>query len=65
MNIRYYSLEINDKVFKNFDDKFEAIKEYRNLEGDKKELYEIVIDNNNQNKKLISVEDEVPFNEIL
>lgn len=49
---------------KNFDDKFEAIKEYRNLEGDKKELYEIVIDNNNQNKKLISVEDEVPFNEI-
>lgn len=39
MNIRYYSLEINDKVFKNFDDKFEAIKEYRNLEGDKKELY--------------------------
>lgn len=64
MNIKYYSLEINDKVFKNFDDKFEAIKEYRNLEGDKKELYEIVIDNNNQNKKLISVEDEVPFNEI-
>ena len=64
MNIKYYSLEINDKVFKNFDDKFEAIKEYRNLEGNKKELYEIVIDNNNQNKKLISVEDEVPFNEI-
>lgn len=64
MNIKYYSLEINDKVFKNFDDKFEAIKEYRNLEGDEKELYEIVIDNNNQNKKLISVEDEVPFNEI-
>lgn len=64
MNIKYYSLEINDKVFKNFDDKFEAIKEYRNLEGDKNKLYEIVIDNNNQNKKLISVEDEVPFNEI-
>ena len=64
MNIKYYSLEINDKVFKNFDDKFEAVKEYRNLEGDKKELYEVVIDNNSQNKKLVSVEDEVPFNEI-
>lgn len=64
MNIKYYSLEINNKVLKNFDDKLEAIKEYCNLEGDKKELYEIVIDNNNQNKKLISVEDEVPFNEI-
>ena len=64
MNIKYYTLEINDKVFKNFDDKFEAIKEYRNLEVDKKELYEVVIDNNNQNKKLVSVDDEVPFNEI-
>lgn len=31
MNIKYYTLEINDKVFKNFDDKFEAIKEYPDL----------------------------------
>lgn len=31
MNIKYYSLRIDGKFFKNFYDKREAIKEYREL----------------------------------
>ena len=65
MSIKYYNLKIDGKFFKNFYDKLEAIKEYRNLEEKEKKIYEVTInDDGTQNEQLISVEDEVPFNEI-
>ena len=65
MSIKYYNLKIDGKFFKNFYDKLEAIKEYRNLEEKEKQIYEVIInDDGTQNEQLISVEDEVPFNEI-
>lgn len=65
MSIKYYNLKIDGKFFKNFYDKLEAIKEYRNLEEKEKQIYEVTInDDGTQNEQLISVEDEVPFNEI-
>lgn len=65
MSIKYYNLKIDGKFFKNFYDKLEAIKEYRNLEEKEKQIYEVTInDDGTQNEQLISVDDEVPFNEI-
>lgn len=65
MSIKYYNLKIDGKFFKNFYDKLEAIKEYRNLEEKEKQIYEVTInDDSTQNEQLISVEDEVPFNEV-
>ena len=62
MNIRYYSLKINGKIFQQFDNKEDAIKEYFNLDNTGKKLYEITVTNNGLNEKLISRNE--PFNEI-
>lgn len=64
MSIKYYNLKIDGKFFKNFYDKLEAIKEYRNLEEKEKQIYEVIInDDGTQNEQLITI-NEVPFNEI-
>lgn len=65
MNIKYYSLNVNGKFFKNFDNKHDAIREYRNSEESEKQLYEITInDDNSKDEQLVSIIDEPPFNEI-
>lgn len=62
MNIKYYSLKIDGKIFQQFDNKEDAIKEYFNLDNTGKKLYEITVTNNGLNEKLIS--NNEPFNEI-
>lgn len=62
MNIKYYSLKVNDKILKQFDSKEDAIKEFINLENKEKKLYEITITDDGLNKKLIYK--NKPFHEI-
>lgn len=62
MNIKYYSLKVNDKIFKQFENKEEAIKEYFNLENKEKKFYEVTVTENAVNEKLIPMNSS--FNEI-
>jgi|GEM_PF-2777863 len=62
MNIRYYSLKINDKIFKQFENKEDAIAEYVKLKMLGKRLYEVTVTENGLNEKLLPL--DRPFNEI-
>lgn len=62
MNINYYSLKVNDKIFKQFENKEEAIKEYFNLETKEKKLYKITVTNDGSNAILVPIDRQ--FNEI-